>query len=117
MLIEAVQQTTFSPIFDYTKVHHIPSVTQEFIDFLKGSIEMQIHVTQHVDTPSVRSSLVILSNIVMIGLNISFSFNNRIRLVREIKLSLKVFKLENLKDINFLNYKNQKQKQKFVVNN
>lgn len=49
---EAVQQTTFSPVFDYTRIHHIPSVTQEFINYLKGSIEMQIHVTQHVEPPS-----------------------------------------------------------------
>ncbi len=41
-------------MFDYTRVHHIPSVTQEFIDYLKGSIEMQIHVTQHVEAPSDR---------------------------------------------------------------
>lgn len=50
---EAVQQTTYSPVFDYTRVHHIPSVTPEFIKYLKGSIEMQIHVNQHVDPPFV----------------------------------------------------------------
>eukprot|EP00981_Chlorochromonas_danica_P012530 scaffold5121_cov223-Ochromonas_danica.AAC.8 len=48
---EAVQQNTFSPVFDYSKVHHVPSVTPEFIKFLKGSVEMQIHVTQHIDAP------------------------------------------------------------------
>eukprot|EP01036_Dinobryon_divergens_P061407 gene61407-81851_t len=39
----AVQQTTFSPVFDYTRVHHVPSVSPEFIKYLKGSVEMQIH--------------------------------------------------------------------------
>lgn len=48
---ENVQQTTFSPVFEYHKVHHIPCVTQEFLAYLKGSIEMQIHVTQHIDPP------------------------------------------------------------------
>jgi len=50
-MTEAVQQTTYSPVFDYTRIHHIPSVTPEFIKYLKGSIEMQIHVNQHVDPP------------------------------------------------------------------
>ena len=49
---EAVQQTTYSPVFDYSRVHHVSSVTQEFIDFLKGSVEMQIHVSQHIDPPA-----------------------------------------------------------------
>lgn len=48
---EAVQQTTSAPIFEYKKIHHIPSVSQEFINYLKGSVEMQLHVTQHIDTP------------------------------------------------------------------
>lgn len=49
---EAVVQTTYSPSFGYTCIHHIPNVTQEFIDYLKGPFEMQIHVSQHVDSPS-----------------------------------------------------------------
>jgi hypothetical protein len=57
---EAVQQTTFSPIFEYTKIHHIPKVTQEFIDYLKGSVEFRIHVTQHIDPPKVCISLILL---------------------------------------------------------
>jgi hypothetical protein len=48
-----VEQTTFSPVFDYKKVHHIPCVTPEFVKYLKGAIEMQIHVSQHIDPPSV----------------------------------------------------------------
>lgn len=51
---EAVEQTTFSPVFDYKKVHHIPSVTEEFVKYLKGAIEMQIHVSQHIEPPAVR---------------------------------------------------------------
>jgi hypothetical protein len=52
---EAVEQTTFSPVFDYKKIHHIPSVTPEFIKYLKGAVEMQIHVTQHIEPPMVRT--------------------------------------------------------------
>mmetsp|Transcript_8034 Transcript_8034/g.13361 ORF Transcript_8034/g.13361 Transcript_8034/m.13361 type:complete len:1045 (-) Transcript_8034:212-3346(-) len=48
---EAVQELTFSPTFDYKKIHHVPNVTPEFIAFLKGSVEMQIHVTQNIDPP------------------------------------------------------------------
>lgn len=48
---EAVQQVTYAPVFEYTKIHHVPVVTEEFLKFLKGSIEMQIHVNQHVDEP------------------------------------------------------------------
>jgi hypothetical protein len=48
---EAVQQQTYSPVFDYTRVHHVGHVTKEFVDYLKGSIEMQIHITQHLDNP------------------------------------------------------------------
>eukprot|EP01035_Chromulina_nebulosa_P019766 gene19766-25700_t len=50
-LLEAVQQQTYSPTFDYTKVHHVPTVTKEFLEYLKGSVEFQIHVSQHVDEP------------------------------------------------------------------
>ena len=50
---EVVQQTTYSPIFEYSFVHHVEHVTPEFIKFLKGSLEMHVHVTQHVDAPSV----------------------------------------------------------------
>ena len=48
---EVVNQTTLSPSFDYIQIHHIPSVTKEFIDFLKGKIEMKIYVTQHIPVP------------------------------------------------------------------
>ncbi len=52
---EAVQQAngggTFSPVFDYKRVHHVPSVTQEFLTYLMGHVEMQIHVTQHINDP------------------------------------------------------------------
>ena len=45
------ESATFSPEFNYSRVHHIPNVTQEFIDFLKQSMEMQVHITQHIDVP------------------------------------------------------------------
>ena len=48
---EAVQQNTFSPVFDYSKVHHVPRVTPDFVQFLKGSMEMRVHVTQHIEPP------------------------------------------------------------------
>lgn len=48
---EVVQQTTYSPCFEYSKVHHISHVTPEFLKYLKGGLEMLIHVTQHVDAP------------------------------------------------------------------
>jgi len=48
---EAVQQTTYSPVFDYTKIHHVPVVTSEFLAFLKGRIELQIRVAQHLEVP------------------------------------------------------------------
>lgn len=48
---EVVNQTTLSPTFDYSQIHHIPSVTKEFIDFLKGKIEMKIYITQHIPIP------------------------------------------------------------------
>ena len=46
------ESATFSPEFNYSRVHHIPNVTQEFVDFLKQSMEMQVHITQHIDVPS-----------------------------------------------------------------
>lgn len=49
---EVVEQSTFSPVFDYQYIHHVDKVTPEFVAFLKGSMEMYVHVTQHVDVPS-----------------------------------------------------------------
>ena len=50
---ENVQQQTYSPVFEYTKIHHVEKVTQEFINYLKGSVEMFVHLTPHVETPPV----------------------------------------------------------------
>ncbi len=50
---EVVEQNTYSPQFSSKTVHHIPCVTPEFIKFLKGSFEMHIHITQHVNPPQV----------------------------------------------------------------
>ena len=33
------------------KVHHVSVVTPEFLKFLKGSVEMTVHVTQHISAP------------------------------------------------------------------
>jgi hypothetical protein len=48
---EAVQQTTFSPKFDYSRVHHVQSVKDDFLKFLKDPFEMRVHVTQHISNP------------------------------------------------------------------
>lgn len=48
---EAVQQQTYSPFFDYKKIHHVSNVTSEFLESLKTSFEFQIFVNQHIDAP------------------------------------------------------------------
>ena len=50
---EVIEQNTFSPEFKYSFVHHVPNVTKEFVTFLKSSMEMDIHITQHVNEPPV----------------------------------------------------------------
>jgi hypothetical protein len=50
---EAVEQTTYAPVFEYKKVHHVPNVTKDFMAFLKGSVEMHVHVTQYIEPPKV----------------------------------------------------------------
>ena len=73
---EAVQQTTYSPVFEYAKVHHVPCVTQAFIDFLKGRMEMNIHITQHVKPPPVTLSTALI---------IHHDAGDRIKLARPIR--------------------------------
>jgi hypothetical protein len=48
---EAVQQTTFSPKFDYSHVHHVAKANEDLLKMLKGAFEMRIHVTQHISAP------------------------------------------------------------------
>jgi len=48
---EAVQQTTFSPRFEYSRVHHISNAKEDFLVMLKGALEMRVHVTQHITAP------------------------------------------------------------------
>lgn len=48
---EVIEANSFSPALNYKFVHEVPHCTQEFIDFLKGSIEMHVHVTQAVEQP------------------------------------------------------------------
>jgi len=53
---EVIEQNTFSPVLDYSFVHHVPCVTEEFLAFLKGSFEMHFHITQQVNQPPVRNT-------------------------------------------------------------
>ena len=48
---EAVQQTTFSPKFDYSHIHHVPKASEELLKILKNAFEMRVHVTQHIQAP------------------------------------------------------------------
>lgn len=48
---EVIEANSFSPALNYKFTHEVPHCTQEFINFLKGSIEMHVHVTQAVETP------------------------------------------------------------------
>jgi hypothetical protein len=48
---EVIEANSFSPALNYKFVHEVPHCTEEFIKFLKGSIEMHVHVTQAVETP------------------------------------------------------------------
>lgn len=51
---EAVQQTTFSPRFEYSRIHHVSNVKEDFLNMLRGAFEMRVHVTQHITAPSDR---------------------------------------------------------------
>ena len=53
---ETVEQQTYSPVYDYVKIHHIDKVSPDFVNFLKGSFEMNVHVTPHVKGVEVRST-------------------------------------------------------------
>ena len=72
---ENVQQQTFSPVFDYVKVHHISNCTADFVKFLRGSIEMSVHVTPHTPAPPVSAirALIKLQNITCDTLNHVFA--------------------------------------------
>ena len=48
---ECIEELTYSPKLQHKKVHHIPCVTKEFLDWLKQPLEMEIHVTQEVALP------------------------------------------------------------------
>lgn len=64
---EVVEQTTFSPVFNYSHVHHIEKVTPEFVKFLRGSMEIYVHVTQNVETPPVKYCFIVLSLLMLVG--------------------------------------------------
>lgn len=106
-MTEAVQQTTFSPVFDYRKVHHVPCVTREFLDYLKGSIEMQIHVTQHIETPpdkiSTENEIVVLS--IQTGEAKGYEHNNKAKKPKseaELRCEVLVRELSEVKEYNTL---------------
>jgi hypothetical protein len=52
-LIEAVQQITYSPSFDYERIHHVHCVTESLLKFLKEPLEISVHMTQHIKPPNV----------------------------------------------------------------
>lgn len=45
-----IETVTHSPKFDYTYKHHIPVVTQEFIDYLKKPMYFYLHVSPYAKT-------------------------------------------------------------------
>ena len=47
---------THAPVLDYTFVHHVPVVTQEFVDFLESPIPLQLYVSPAVDSKALRKT-------------------------------------------------------------
>lgn len=52
---ENVAMTTHSPKWDYRRVHHVPIVTQEFIDFLSSQWHIHIYVSPYMTTTQTSS--------------------------------------------------------------
>lgn len=46
-----VEETTSTPNFEYSFVHHVPQVTEEFLDWIKKPFEFQLFVALHVQEP------------------------------------------------------------------
>lgn len=46
---DATEGFSYDPFFDYRRVHHVPVVTQAFLDFIKSGIRIFVHATQYVD--------------------------------------------------------------------
>lgn len=49
---EVVKQKSNSPFFNYSFVHHVDSVTPEFIAFLKEPFELNVYVNPFVEIPT-----------------------------------------------------------------
>ena len=47
---------THAPVLDYSFVHHVPVVTQEFVDFLESPIPLQLYVSPAVDSKALRKA-------------------------------------------------------------
>eukprot|EP00941_MAST-03F_sp_MAST-3F-sp1_P001991 g1991.t1 len=47
---ETVEEVTHSPQFNYSYVHHVDAVTEEFIEWLKEPMEFHLHVSPVVET-------------------------------------------------------------------
>ena len=47
---------THAPVFDYTFVHHVPVVTEEFVQFLQNPIAMQVYVSPAIDSKALRKA-------------------------------------------------------------
>ena len=49
---EVIQTKSFSPEFNYSHIHHVPKVTEEFIEYLQTcQLEMKVHITQAIKEP------------------------------------------------------------------
>ena len=48
---ETVESETNSPVFDYEFVHHIDSVTEDFIDYLQKPFHINVFVTPYISNP------------------------------------------------------------------
>ena len=57
---------TFTPKFTYSHVHHVPKVSPEFLQFLKGSMEFRVHVTQFVERPKGDLEIIGTNNTVVV---------------------------------------------------
>jgi len=42
---------TRTPDYEFSKIHHVPKVTKEFLDFLNTPLELSIHTTPHIVMP------------------------------------------------------------------
>jgi len=49
---ESVEQNTRNPVFNYSHVHHVDCVTQDFVNYLQSHrLEFQIYINPYVIDP------------------------------------------------------------------